>query len=750
MLKNIFKKKLYIISPIALMMAMSNKSYADIIAVPDGVLNIKQEGIITYKHSGIEETEIKDYNGQPVKIPQEILYHIPNSKGGEKSLRFGYIVKDQEIDQRSLVDIKRGVLFTGMNVKIKINEEIAKELREETCKKTDEIKEEMYDMEKKNEGNHDYVVRMQKFYQEQIDSEWKNFKNLEAKILENNKLVIKPIEENSVFAAIGINLTEYHIFIRDSGITDIDANYILFIGNKICYKESYFSIYLFANHRGETNIGSANTKILLVSDTILINDHAKFDASIEDKEEFVNYERLNFCNFVFFNRAITKLDGEFIAIKNSNSGVFDNNEGTIVIGSEITKVISITNNKGKYISSIIINNSNSNIVFNGNLMSIVNNIISARYILKDAGGLDRYELLLSLFNSGDNDKKEEYIGHISIKNWGTININLFGNSPCFTLAGNTVQKYNGDKKEGYSDKDIIGIAMLTQGLFFERNLPPKLVITNNADTIATVIFGHDVRSFYDGDCIYMNHADINSILIIRGNGKNNDTNNPIKIEEKSKPSKNSVGIGNEEDIGLTSFIPIGSGVGSAFLVSSSVHINDNNNYNDNFTFSHTNDNNNNNNEKDEESNKPKDSYIKTILGNNMLEFNRVFVERGDVVIFITLNGKGLVGTGKDSELNIDESSRIFIEIEGSAIKSNSKRIVTISKFKNIADEVKKRIFLGPISKGKGFLGSFVGNDFIISTAMPTIEINNNNDDDDDYNKEEKDSKEKTDDNCLIQ
>lgn len=726
------------------MMAMSNKSYASYaMKVPNGVLNIKQEGMVTYKHIGIGETEIKDYSGQPVKMPQEILYHIPNSKGGEKSLRFSYIVKDQEIDQRSLTNSENGVLFTGKNTKIKINAKIT-ELHSETCKKVSELFEKAYHID----GDYCEPIseEAKEKYEKSVKLEWGEYKETVEKFSEDNKVIVRPTERDSMFAMIGVDLMNDPVLFNSHGITDIDTNYIFFVGNRVHYRQEWKAIHLFSGGR-TTNIGSANTKLLLVSD-ILSENYGSCNPLTKDLQTMK--ELINSKNSLFHSRTefLMKLDGEYIIIRNSNSKVF-NNDGTMIVGSEITKVLSITGIKGEYISDLVFNWVNSDINFNGRIISITNNDIPAKFTFIDAKEKDRRELLELSFVPKKN-KEEEYKQFSLIRNWGTININLFGNSPCFTLAGNTVQKYNGDKKERYSDKDIIGIAMLTQGLFFERNLPPKLVITNNADTIATVIFGHDVRSFYDGGCNYMNHADINSILIIRGNGKNNDTNNPIKIEEKSKPSKNSVGIGNEEDMGLTSFIPIGSGVGSAFLVSGSVHINDNNNYNDNFTFSHTN-NNNNNEEEDKENNKPRGSYIRTMLGNNMLEFNKVLIERGDIVIFITLNGKGLVGVGKDSELNVDESSRIFIEIDEPIIKANSKHIITISKFKNIADEVKKRIFLGPISKSKGFLGFFVGNDFIISTAMPTIEINNNNDDDDDYNEEEeKDSKEKTDDNCLIQ
>lgn len=715
------------------MMAVPNKSYAYATVMPDGVLNIKQEEIITYKHSGIGETEIKDYSGQPVKIPQEILCRVLSSESGEKSLRFSYIVKDQSATQNDLADTKNGVLFTGKNTKIKTNAEIA-ELHSKTCEKVNELFEKAYHT---CNGCHEPNSEKAKEEYEKLEKlEWEKYKETVNKLSEDKRVTVKPTEKNSIFAIIGVDLMNDPILFNSYGITDIDANYIFFVGNRVYYGQEWKNIHLFSGGR-VTNIGSTNTKLLLVSD-IWLENYGSCNPLTKDLQTMK--ESTNFGSSLFNSgtKFSMKLNGEFITIRNSNSRIFSNS-GTMVIGSEITKVLSITGIKGKYISNLVFNWINSDMSFNGNIISMENSGVSTEFTFRDANGLDAYKLLFS-----NHENEEEYKKKCLIRNWGTININLFGSSPCYTLTNNILQ-------ENDNSENTIGIAMLTDNMF-SGNLPPKLVITNNADTMATVIFGHDIKSFYSGGYNYMNHADINSILIIRGNGNNNDTNNPIKIEEKSKPSKNSVGIGNEEDISLLSFVPVGSGVGSAFLVSGTAHINDNDNYNDNFTFSHTNDNNNNNNEKDEneENNKLRGSYIRTMLGNNMLEFNKVFVERGDVVIFITLNGKGLVGTGKDSELNIDESSRIFIEIEESATKSNSKRIVTISKFKNIADEVKKRIFLGPISRSKGLLGSFVGNDFIISTAMPTIEINNN-DDDDDYNEEEeKDSKEKTDDNCLIQ
>ena len=169
--------------------------------------------------------------------------------------------------------------------------------------------------------------------------------------------------------------------------------------------------------------------------------------------------RLFFKNnfYLFFNYKTLTINSKNIYIINNilnstknNSALFGN-WGTSDLGSNKTETIRIEGNeiKGKYNSTLLYNNYSSILNINGSNILIKDNIIS----------------------------KYKNKNYYAIYNYGTININLYGDKPIFEMSGNKAAEAG--KK-------------LTADIYL-KNIGLKLNFVNNSNNEATIKLGNGIR-----------------------------------------------------------------------------------------------------------------------------------------------------------------------------------------------------------------------------------------------------------------
>ncbi len=231
-------------------------------------------------------------------------------------------------------------------------------------------------------------------------------------------------------------------------------------------------IYFFYNH-GEMTIGNSGT---IITETLAIIN---------------NSSRNKYSNSLFRNNinSVLKINAKSIIFKNNalNSTGYGvhliYNEGTTDIGIEMTETMLFNNNivNGNGItSSLIYNHDNSIINFTGNSIDVTNNIIFPAFT----------------FHGNYRDKYS-----IVFNNKGTINFYLNGNNPSFMLANNVIV-------EGSNGRSIIGFLM-------EDN--SQVTFTNNSNTMATFVLGHDIISDSDSHSVltFKNSGGYNGSFLVR-------------------------------------------------------------------------------------------------------------------------------------------------------------------------------------------------------------------------------------------
>lgn len=270
-------------------------------------------------------------------------------------------------------------------------------------------------------------------------------------------------------------------FVRSTMI--VYGKFVTVDGNTI---NSNGHVYFFYNY-GEMTIGNSGA---IITETLAIIN---------------NSSRNKYSNSLFRNNinSVLKINAKSVIIKNNalNStghGVhLIYNEGTTDIGIEATEKTlfnkNIVNGNG-ITSSLIYNHDNSIINFTGNSIDVTNNIIFPAFT----------------FHGNHRDKYS-----VVFNNKGTINLYLNGNNPSFILANNVIA-------EGSNGRDIIGFLM-------EDN--SQVIFTNNSNTIATFVLGHDIRSNDNSHSIltFKNSNGYNGSFLIRPKINTIEVNN-INIE----------------------------------------------------------------------------------------------------------------------------------------------------------------------------------------------------------------------------
>lgn len=406
------------------------------------------------------------------------------------------------------------------------------------------------------------------------------------------------------------------------------------------------------------------------------------------------FEKINIngydYNYFFWNESTIILNGKYIAMKDidikssKKASSLIRNLRIMTFGSKITEKIVFNKINIDSVSNILCGFEDSCLIsnffvlnFNTNSIIITDNTITPWFT----------------FNGNNKDKYS-----VIFENIGEMNINV---NSRFVLDNNKISK----DSDGVS---VIDFLMAT----FPNYINPRLNFINNFGKETVIELETIVSSYFGGGVYYKDHNLINSILVFKGIG-NNGNDDFTEIEEIIKPTKTSADIKEElfdpfpGMLFANAPITIGSGT-SNIIPKISAKANNNN---DNCTFSYTNnDNNNNYDEDEEENNRSKGSSLFKLPKIRVVEINKFVIGYTNMAINLIRGAIGLKGVGDGSTLYITKGNKLIIELDEEYDDGNSHTV--ISGF-NIPEEVKERIFLGPISKSKGFVGSFEGNDYIV-------------------------------------
>ena len=85
----------------------------------DGQLKIIPEKI-TYKYDGIEETEIKSWDDESIKLSEEIIKSISRNDKTEVTLNYSNFLSGQYLEINKDTTLDKGLLFTGNSAYISI------------------------------------------------------------------------------------------------------------------------------------------------------------------------------------------------------------------------------------------------------------------------------------------------------------------------------------------------------------------------------------------------------------------------------------------------------------------------------------------------------------------------------------------------------------------------------------------------------------------------------------------------------
>lgn len=309
----------------------------------------------------------------------------------------------------------------------------------------------------------------------------------------NNGTKLNMTSKNSVITVNSINNDN---FIKNYGITNVDAYYILYIGSTVFHKTPGFTQLFYNTDNSTLTIGGIFT---VIEDSTIIEYYPtmKLGTATLVKKLFYNkngtinigtdktdvlsingsriekkgWSFTGHLNILFDNEnGFMNFKGKTIAIEDSiiNSdriaGLFYNiGNGIMTIGTNKTKKLNISTNKVEIKSKkwfltgeICLLKNNHILNLNANSIAITNNIVTP--------------ISVKL-----NDNKDKY--SVIFKNQGTLNINLYGNNPSFTLAGNEMSEYS-------NGKGVIGILNSSTVNF-----------TNYSNTEAKVILGHNIRDY---------------------------------------------------------------------------------------------------------------------------------------------------------------------------------------------------------------------------------------------------------------
>lgn len=568
----------------------------------NGAITINPEKI-TYKHDGIEETEIKSRNRRSrrgyrsIQLPRETIQTLFD--GDEMgALSFKYLVKEK-VFMRSNNNIRGGVLLTGKYTGFEIGE--------------------------------DWFFWL-------------------LNRLNNNTINLPPIkpvininsnQRNSVYAAIGVETDD--VLIENHGSMNIRTDYILFIANRI-YSRNGGAV----RNSGATllkngissDILDLDADFVIITDN-LINSATSFAHLIRNSKKIKigkmgakivnisNNEVRGDMNVILIDgsvndNSVIEIDGEYISMTSNtivSNGVYVfllKSSQVTRIGTPETVVVDISDNivEGESITSLIGVDSKS-------ILNISSNSIYIRT------------------NSA----------HSTIENSNKVNINLHGINPYFELSNNRIPENN----EGLG-----GIVMMSNS---------KLNFINHSGTMATIIIGDDIWSYYvDSDCT----------LTFEGIEDNKDKF--VKIAKGLGLNKGNVGIGEDENIFFGTSTIIGSGFSGVFPIRfPNKHMNDNNNY----MFSHANNNDNNNNNENEEIDEDGSDLFLVLLKNKDVKISKIEVKANMTVSME--NGK-FIARGRNPTLDIPEGKRLTVRSDGSC---NSVRDC-ISGF-TMSDETMSRI-----------------------------------------------------------
>ena len=597
--------------------------------VNNGVLTINSEKIV-YKYNGIEsgEKEIKGWKEETktmdksIQLSQEILQALfGDSKNG--NLDFNYLINSEVITVlgRGINNlIGKNILFTGTNTRINIS---------------------------------------------------------------NTELNLGSVTQgsNSVFAMMGINLTNYDTLFKNSGITTINTDYILFTGNRIYNKNN---VLLFYNHDNSTlnlngkNIAIESNDITSSKGIFLVGNSGTMTFGSESTEVLIFNNKVGGgdSTYLFYNHNNSELNlnGKYIIIKSnditssSKEAYLFYNSGAITFGSESTETLTFSENKVKGENNnafLFYNHNNSELNLNGKKISLESNTITSllgvTHLFGNSGtitfGSESTETLI--FNNKVSGKG---IVSLFFNNGLTLNLNgkkislesntitslgkrahLFGNFGTTTLGSESTEALVFNNNVVNGENHIY--------LFYNEstlNLNGKNIsITNNTISPA---FKFDDNEGHKYSVIFENKKTLNIGLYgdnpsftLANNGMTENSNDKRVIgiamitSDRNGPQLNFKNNSNTE-----AKITLEHDIRSFYFDNSDKKFKTNNdNINSTITFKNSEGNNN--------------GSFSINLGTNLIEANTINIE-ANTTLLLTINGSELIGSlkgvGNSPKLNI--------------------------------------------------------------------------------------------------